>query len=366
MIFLTLLIFPIFIALGFKIFGSTQVTVKEFVAQMAAQMVVAGISVAVILYANTTDYETWNGRITGKEKDRVSCSHSYDCNCRQVESCSGSGKNRSCSSSRVCDTCYEHSWDYDWDIHTSNRETFSIRRVDRQGVHMPPRWNKAKIGDPTAITHSYDNYVKAAPDSLFAMHGLVEEFKGQLPEHPSKIYDYHYINRAVGNMPDKPEWNRQLMELNADIGSTKQANIIIVSTPTKDSRFSEALNQYWLGGSKNDIVVMVHAEAGKVVWARVMAWSNDDLVKIKIRDELLDVDFTPASVLPIVRKNVMKHYTRKPMKDFEYLKDTIKPSKTQWIVSNLIGFLVSVILGFVFWKHDVFNEERGYRSYRRF
>ena len=330
-------------------------------AQMAAQMVVAGISVAVILYANTIDYETWNGRIVSKKQDRVSCSHSYQCNCSQV--CSGSGKNQSCST--VCQTCYDHTHDYDWDLHTSNRETITINRIDRQGVNTPPRWSRAKVGDPTAKSHSYDNYVKAAPDSLFAMHGLVEEFKKQLPEHPSKIYDYHYVKRAVGNMPNKPEWNKQLMELNADVGSTKQANVIIVSTPTKDSRFSEALNQYWLGGSKNDVVVMLHAEEGKVVWARVMAWSDDDLVKIKIRDELLDVDFTPEAVLPIVRKNVMKHYTRKPMKDFEYLKGTIKPSKTQWIVSNLIGFLVSVILGFVFWKHDVFNEERNGR-YRRF
>jgi hypothetical protein len=197
------------------------------------------------------------------------------------------------------------------------------------------------------------------------MHGLVEEFKAHLPKHPSTIYDYHYINRAVGHLPNKNLWNQQLMELNADLGQRKQANVIIVGTSVKDSRFYEALNQYWLGGKKNDVVVVVHAEHGEIVWARVMAWVDDDLVKIKIRDELTGQPLTPEAVLPIVGANVIKHFKRKPMHDFEYLESAAKPSQIQWIVSMVIGLLISISLGWFFWKNDAFNNEGGSKRFGR-
>src|SRR4051812_22989724 len=74
---------------------------------------VAGAILAFSIFGQTMDEEVWNGHVTSKEQVRVSCSHSYSCNCRQ--SCTSSGKGgQSCTT--VCDTCYEHSNDYDWDL----------------------------------------------------------------------------------------------------------------------------------------------------------------------------------------------------------------------------------------------------------
>ena len=135
MAFALLFLIPALVAIVFFTVTKTTITLKEFLLQMTLQIVVAGISVAVIYNRNTWDRETFNGTVVSKEKDRVSCEHSYDCFC--YESCSGSGENQTCH--QVCQTCYEHSYDYSWRVH-SDIGSLTISRIDRQGVNEPPRW----------------------------------------------------------------------------------------------------------------------------------------------------------------------------------------------------------------------------------
>lgn len=364
MVFLALLIIPALVALSFFLFSKHQVTWKEFLIHLGCQCVVAGISIAVIYWQDTSDTEVWNGRVEYKKQQRVSCSHSYPCNCRQVRSCSGSGKNRSCSSHTVCDTCYEHSHDYDWVLGTTNKERIRIRRVDRQGVKEPSRFTKATVGDPTAVTHSYTNYLKGASDTLFKRQGLIEKYKGKLPKYPMKVHDYHYVNRIVGFVPDKWGWNAALQELNADLGKKKQSNVIIVTTK-EEQPFALALEQHWLGGKKNDIVVVLGLEnKTKIRWAHVLAWTDKSIVKIKLRDAMTEIGVMEKDkVFPAIKEIVAAHYVRKPMKDFEYLKSSITPSVTQWIVSMLIGLFVSIGLGFFFWKNEFTSNPRKRRYY---
>jgi hypothetical protein len=89
MAFLFLLTIPLLIAIGFFIFSDNQVTLKEFLLHVLIQCVIAGTSMAIIYHANVSDTEILNGTITGKARTKVSCEHSYSCNC--YESCSGSG-----------------------------------------------------------------------------------------------------------------------------------------------------------------------------------------------------------------------------------------------------------------------------------
>src|SRR5574342_424492 len=165
--FLIVLLVPLALA-GFAYAFLDGVSLKEFGLVVLACLIVAGSSAGIVSCANTHDVEVWNGVVTGKEQNTVSCSHSYQCNCRQ--SCTGSGKNQSCTT--VCDTCYEHSHDYDWDVYTSINDTITIDRVDRQGVNEPSLWTAVKMGEPVSVTHSYKNYIKASPGTLFRHQGL--------------------------------------------------------------------------------------------------------------------------------------------------------------------------------------------------
>lgn len=354
MVFLALLAIPVLVALAFLLFGAKKVTLDEFLVQMAVQIVFAGACVGITHCSNTSDTEVWNGRVVNKKQEWVSCSHSYSCNCRQV--CSSSGKTQSCSTH--CDTCYEHSNDWDWAVYTTNSERIEISRVDRRGSHEPPRFSATRIGEPTARTHDYTNYIKAAPDTLFRHQGLVEKYKDQLLPYPQGIYDYWHLQRLVvlGSIKvNGDQWEADLMELNADLGAAKQVNVIVALVERMPGDYAQALDQHWLGGKKNDVVVLMSATpAGAIEWAHVMAWTDAEMFKVKLRDDLVAVgSLDRGAVMQAIRKNVGALYVRKPMKDFEYLEASITPTTTQWVVCITLGILLSVGLGVFMVYNDI-------------
>lgn len=340
------------------------ITWKEFLCLVAAQVLVAAASAGIIYYSNTSDSEVWNGIITGKKQVSVPCSHSYRCHCHNVPSCSGSGKNRSCGTSEKCDTCYEHYNDWDWDVYSSIGSTFTIDRVDRRGSDQPPRWGAVRMGEPMSVTHSYTNYIKASPGTLFRHQGVEGRFIKFLPKYPDDIYDYYRLNRLVlvngASVPDVAEWNAGLAALNGKLGARRQSNMIVVLAKNLPDEFYYALEEAWIGGKKNDTVLVIGVDAQlKPTWSVVMAWCSNELFEVKLRDNIMDLPtVTSAGVLDALDKNVSTYYKRKPMADFEYLSASIAPSGTEWTVSFIIGLLISVGLIFVFQKYDVFDEER--------
>ena len=363
--FLTILIIPILVAAGCFIFLKG-ITWKEFAIQVVAAMVVAGVSLAIIYYSDTTDKETWNGWVTGKEKVWTSCEHSYSCHCH--ESCSGSGKNRSCS--EHCDTCYEHFNDWNWVVYTSNKETIRIHRIDRQGSYEPPRWARVVIHEPTAVTHNYTSYIKASPDTLFRHQGVTGKYATRVPRYPIETYDYYRINRLVGQglSPADPEaWNEGLSKINADLGSKKQVNMIVVLTTEPDDWYY-ALEEAWLGGKKNDAILVIGVDAGtgKPKWAQVMCWTTAKIFEIKLRDDVMALPtITPEATLKVMRDDVQAYYKRKPMKDFEYLASSVSPSPSEYMISTLIEVVIALGLGLVFHLYDPFGYAKGTTKYSK-
>jgi hypothetical protein len=357
MVFLVLLAVPVLLALAGWVL-TKQVSGKEVACMVGVGVVVAAVSAIFVSCANTHDVEVWNGRVTSKAQETVSCSHSYPCNCHEV--CSG-GKNPSCST--VCDTCYEHSHDYDWAVYTSTGEEIDIDRIDSQGVNEPPRWTAVRIGEPVSTTHSYTNYIKASPDSLFRHQGIKDKYQGHIPAYPGNIYDYYRLNRLVlagAVVGDSGAWNSQLSELNADLGAAKQVNIIVVLT-NEPPEYFYALEESWIGGKKNDVILVVGLNGDKSpAWAEVMAWTTNQLFKVKLRDDIMDEKAIGVeNVITALRTNITKYHQRKPMSDFEYLKSAITPTATQWAVSLMIVFLISLGMLIYFYMEDPFEYRFG-------
>lgn len=363
MVFLTLFCIPLLLILANMILGRNKVTFKEFLLQMGIQACIAGVSCAVVYYSNTSDVEIHNGRVASKSREKVSCSHSYRCNCHDV--CTGSGKDEHCT--EHCDTCYEHSYDVDWPVVTTNGEQMEIDRVDRQGVSEPPRWTSVVVGEPTALQHSYTNYIKASPDTLFRQQGLVEQYKTQLPEYPGGVYDYYRLDRLVQvgtNVLDAPLWNRDLSELNGDLGRLKEVNAVVVLVDNKPREYFSALEQHWMGGKKNDVVLVISLSSSTIQWADVLAWTDYPLFKVKLRDDVLEVGtLLREPILKAMYKNIQTHFVRKSMKDFEYLQASITPTTGQWIGALIFGIIACIATSFFVVNNDVFGEE-GYRFYR--
>lgn len=364
MILLTLLLIPTFIAFGAFLWAGKKITLQEFGVQLVAQCAIVGLAYGAMLYTNMADTEVWNGRVSYKTHETVSCEHSYTCNCVTV-SC---GKD--CTTT-ICQTCHEHSYDVDWPLYTTNQERIRIRRIDRQGLNEPSRWSAAQVGDTTSLAHGYKNYIKAAPNSLFRKVGLVEKYKDQLPPYPQNIYDYHYLDRLVLvglDLSDSVLWNKDLRELNADLGRQKESNVIVVVTKNKPDDYFYALEQHWIGGKKNDIVVVLDVnDEGKINWTQTMAWTDAEIFKINMRDSLLSLKKLDRElILPTIQAVVLKDYKRKSMKDFEYLTQSIAPTKNEYLGLTILGILVSLGISWFLWTNDIEDEESSniYRRYR--
>jgi hypothetical protein len=311
------------------------------------------------------DQEIYNGEVTGKEKIRVSCEHSYSCNCR--ESCSGSGSNRSCST--TCDTCYEHSYDVDWRVKTTVKE-FNIQRIDRQGTQEPPRWTKVTIGQPTAFVYKFTNYIMGVDASLFNFNNNVNtSLDKYVPAYPLNVYDYHYLDRVLPvNIPanqikDLDKWNYQLALKLRKLGPQKQCNIIIMLVKLDDPNFEYNVKKMWLGGKKNDIIVMLgipNYPETEISWVRILSWTDREDFKVNLRDALFDLkNLEMNSVLNVIEEHVSKNFVRKRMRDFEYLKYEIQLSDELYIFGILIGpLLISIFSVFLLFQYKK-NQRRS-------
>lgn len=356
MILLISLIIPTLVALGFFILGKDKINFKMYLIQNVAQMLIMVGFVAAIGWHNTHDIEIWNGRVVIKEHHHVSCEHSYSCNCRMVNS--SSGKNQ--SSYQQCDTCYEHYYDVSWYAHTTNDESIEIERVDRQGLREPSRWASIQIGEPTAVEHSFTNYVKGSPDTLFRKTGLVEQYKDKIPAYPSKIYDYYHLNRLITvgvSVPDANAWNKDLEELNANLGKAKQVNVIVILTKNMPEDYFYAIEQSWVGGKKNDFTTFINLDdSNKVTWSKVLAWTDNKTAEVAVADDMVKMGtLSRLSTIAMIQAEVESHFVRKHMKDFKYLDDTVKMSMWNWIADVLLGLTISIGTGILFLKSDFNN-----------
>lgn len=305
-------------------------------------------------FGKTLDTEVWNGQVTGKKREVVSCEHSYSCNC--VTICSGSGKNQSCNT--ICQTCYDHSYDVDWVVQ-STIGSFRINRLDSQGLRQPPRWEMVKEGQPVAKTHPFENYVKAVSTSLFYQEKVAfEKYKEYIPEYPLKVYDYHYLDRVLAvavQVPNLKNLNHALALELRELGPKRQANIVIVLTSIQDPNYALGLKAAWQGAKKNDIIIAVGiSEYPKISWAQVFSWSKNDMLNIVMRDELLQMESFNEESIKKIGKVTDENFVRRPMEEFEYLQDEIEPTNLELVFLTILGLAISCFIAFFFHRTEIF------------
>lgn len=332
------LLFPLVVPWVSKVFFPHEIQLHEIAMSVAVGCVITTIVYFVSLNAQTHDVEIWNGEVLSKSQEQVSCSHSYSCNCRTDS-----------KGHTTCDTCYEHSHDYDWMVYT-NVGNIEIDRVDRQGEDEPPRWRQVKIGEPVAKEHNFTNYVKAVPESLFHQHD-VNKFVNLIPPYPSSVHDYYKLRRTITmgvNVPDLLKWDEDLAQALKALGPSKQANIIVLFVNTNDQSYIHALEGKWIGGKKNDIIVVVGTtQYPKIDWVAVSSWTDAQLFKVQLRDDLYAhgiIDRT--AFVKTIYAHTAKSFKRKSMKDFKYLEQRIEPPTWALVLGAIAGVLVSFVVSF--------------------
>lgn len=336
------------------------------------------ITLSVVFFASyssaVNDIEIWSGVMTGKNRIHDTYQLPYSCNCQQVQSCSGSGDQRSCSSSTVCDTCYETRYTVEW-LLQSNIGAFQVDKSDSGSRQVyqspdPQLYTVAQAGDPVARRNVYTNYIQAVPDTLFApsAESVRAKFGTMLPPYPDSIYSLYKINRFVQvglNFTDAQQWSDDISEMLKVLGPQKQANAIVVVARTSDPNYMYALRDAWQGANKNDVVLVIGSEDGvNISWVDVISWTSRELFKIELRDGIQSMGTIDRNkVLPFLSSQISKNFERRRMREFEYLKNEIDPP--MWLLGAATLFMALGYGGIAFMLHRTANPHSRRRGMTR-
>ena len=262
-----LFLLPLITAWASKWIAPREITWAEMGASIAAGIFIVALVVGAGLMSATYDTQIYNGQITGKTRVHDSYIESYSCNCSTDR-----------KGNRHCSTCFRTHYTVDWDAQSTlgkfdiDHEDSTSKRV--YGYPDPARWLKIMAGDPVSRSSSYTNYVKGVPESLFHLNVIDPKFQTMLPEYPDVIYDLYNINRVISvgvSVPDITKWNTELSLSLRTLGPSKQANVVIVLVNTADENYYNSLRTKWLGGRKNDVIVVIGTSAyPKIDWVQVI------------------------------------------------------------------------------------------------
>lgn len=341
-----------------KLLWGKEITVLEMGVNFLATLVLFSTFWVVSVSFNLADTEIISGKVTQKEISKGSCEHSYSCHC--YESCSGSGKDRSCSTH--CDTCYDHSYDLSY-IVESTIGNYHIARLDSQGLKEPPRYSEVRVDDSVSTTHAYSNYIKGSDRSLFKDHvDFTKEEVKSFPSYPGKIYDYYKIDRIIDQAglytaEELKALNAKLSRTLNDLAKEKQVNLVVVLINNTEE-YALKLLSYWQGGKKNDVIIVVGIDSSKKInFVRVQSWTTNSLFDVKLRDSILDLESLDKiekfdQLLQVASDEIRSTYARRAFKEFAYLKWQAMPSDGALTIFVLTALIISTGIGYVFSKDD--------------
>jgi len=372
--FYLILLVPVIIALIARLKFKVSITWPETAVQILVSCAVLGLVWLAGSFSQTHDTEIWNGEVLSKHRDQDYWLETYKCRCYQ--SCSGSGDNRSCH--EVCSTCYRDHYTVDWYLKSNIDNKIRLKYLDRESKSVyktpdPANYTAAYVGEPCSLAKSYTNYIKAVPDSLFNMADAVyEQFDDLIPSYPTVYGKYHVdhvITMGMGDNIAIRDWNNYLAGKLKKLGPASQANVIVVLVNTADQTYRHALETAWLGGKKNDVIIIAGAtNYPQIDWIDTITLgqnAGNSFMTVKIRDELMALGSLEngQAFIDVVATNVAQHFDRKPMADFEYLKDDIQPATWVVITAFVLAFLLSAGLTLVFHIYDPFGSNYRRRRY---
>jgi hypothetical protein len=201
---------------------------------------------------------------------------------------------------------------------------------------------------PSSWGHDYVNYVAGSKQTILRQRsGDVVKFQSLLKPHPvvhGGDYGKIEMDRVIDAQAGIPSaWSkvvdRTLDEALVTLGPEKQANILIYVVGTEDRNFRYALDGDW--DEKNDIVVIIGTSGfPEVAWVEVLAWTNVEMFKIGLRDDLeqlgtLDDPFAVTGlIIDWVRKPPEEGgFERLAMEFYEFLaSDILLPWWAQFII----------------------------------
>lgn len=363
--FLLLMVIPVLISMAVLIYFKGHMdTILDFAIQIGIVGLVVAGGLGLTYFDRTVDREVWNGQITSKVRQQVGCRHSYECNCVYINKV------------LVCQTCYEHSFDVDWELHTSTSEETDIDTIDRQGLIMPPRWGAAFIGEPYSSEHTYTNYILANPDSvLLGQKGDLKKFGPLIPQYP-KVYDYYKMDHVInmGVPIATAQFNWLVNEMDKKLGPIKQVNVLVVLVHTDDPDYVYAFRDAWKGGKKNDAIVLIGSiDGNKIDWADVVSWETNPAYSVSLKDKIMEIGYLNRrdEIAVAISETTQGQFQRMHMENYKWLVRSYQPSQKVMIWMFILATLASIgsCIGSVtyhegMWGNAEYDYNKSYRTRR--
>lgn len=342
---------------------NTSITIQEMLIHCVLVTIVVTSVWNIGKWSKTDDTETLNGYIISKHRDHDTYEDPYDCFCT-----TDSKGNSSCS------TCYETRYTVEWYAKsTVGQQNFKSLDESSRSVYLTPDpavYANCQAGQPAAANNSYTNYVQAVPQSLFAETASAEDFPGKVPAYPH-VFNYYQVDHVLNVDSNVPQsivtlLDSQIDHMLKDVGAAKQANVIVVLTEIDDPTYRYAVEQTWLGGKKNDIIIFVGLDDMKITWVDIMTWalnSGNELFHVTMRDGISNMNTLDINKLtPFIRSTILELYDRPEMKDYKHLESEIVPPT--WVIWLAFFFGYGGGIALVWYFHN--NDVDLFRSRRRY
>lgn len=221
--------------------------------------------------------------------------------------------------------------------HHGNQSSWGDGRV------FEAKWD----GNPATIIPWSDsisviNWIKASRQSVY--HSTSLQAGIQVPVYPSltSVGGRIKLPRVLGDVVIPADWKAP-MEWNMDVladqvGVSRQCNPILLLT-RQGPQFTESIQAGWLGGKKNDaIIILGVTEWPTVEWVKVVSWSKDTMLEPQLRDQLEGTSLMDTTgLMQALHDGLTQHFDRTRMHDFEYLKGDIRIPA--WIPLVCLGFV---------------------------
>lgn len=367
------LIIPALFVIGLAIFAHKKMAWWEYCLQFFVAVLAIFIAKEVAVGSMTKDKEYWNNYAVSAEYTEAWDEYIHKTCSRQ--SCSGSGKNQTCTTTYY-DCSYVEDYPEYWTLYDNAGGSHSI---DKSFYKMLVQlWKNEKFVDMNRDYHSYDGDRYATqlgknPKNLATIIPITTthtyENRTQVPSEVFNfqevdsltiaqygLYDYTWRYDRFGFKPIKGDnhgiANKKLAMHNALNGRKAELHTEILVFDNKPSMAGEWQKAYWKGGNKNEFIICIGKKDGKVDWVNVFSWTTNEQLKVDVKNTIAGMGkYDINKIVDYVTSEVHPKFTRREFKEFSYI--TVNPSTNAVIWTFVITLIISSLLAGIHIENDI-------------
>ena len=166
------------------------------------------------------------------------------------------------------------------------------------------------------------------------------------------------ISPAIRN-----QLNAELNNTLKSVGLKRKVNIIVILTEIDDQSYRYAVENNWIGGKRNDVVVFLGLDDSDITWTDVMTFAgniDNELFHVELRDALMvNRVFNVNTLHDTIVDKIEKVYTLPDLEQFDYLENDITPPTWVIILATIITLVSGLFLTIYFHENDVFSRRFG-------